>query len=104
MTTAELRQRRSPRHYGTMRAAGTIIWATDLVESSERTRRQGPAIDHDPQLFGVVRGGAGQPADPPRSDACGPDGNLLRGAAGDLKARGRAAGPSRATATRSPTR
>ena len=25
------------RHYGTMRAAGSIIWSTDLVESSERS-------------------------------------------------------------------
>src|SRR5690606_38517213 len=26
-----------PRHFGTMRAAGTIVWATDLAESSERS-------------------------------------------------------------------
>ena len=26
-----------PRHFGTMRAAGSIVWATDLVESSERS-------------------------------------------------------------------
>ena len=30
-----------PRVYGTMRVAGTIIWATDLVESSEMTGVKG---------------------------------------------------------------
>ena len=25
------------RHYGTMRAAGSIIWSTDLIESSEKS-------------------------------------------------------------------
>ena len=44
-----------PRIYGTMRVAGTVIWATDLIESSQTTRRQGPA-GYDVQLFGIVRG------------------------------------------------
>ncbi len=77
-----------PRHFGTMRAAGSIIWATDLVESSEK---QG--------------GGKGQPSTKTYSYSSSfavalssrpvtsvgriwADGNLLRGAAGDLKVGG----------------
>src|SRR5438552_3839573 len=30
-----------PRIYGVMRAAGTVIWATDLVESSQTTGAKG---------------------------------------------------------------
>src|SRR5688572_22143380 len=30
-----------PRHFGTMRAPGTIIWATDLVETSETSGGKG---------------------------------------------------------------
>ncbi|APE27649.1 phage tail protein [Aurantiacibacter gangjinensis] len=77
-----------PRHFGTMRAAGSIIWATDLVESSED-----------------VGGGKGQPSTTTYSYSSSfavalasrpirsvrriwADGNLLRGAAGDLKVGG----------------
>ncbi len=77
-----------PRHFGTMRAAGSIIWATDLVESREKTG-----------------GGKGRPATTTFSYSTSfavalssrpiasvgriwADGNLLRGAAGDLKAGG----------------
>lgn len=76
------------RVFGAMRAAGTIIWATELRESRER-----------------VGGGKGQPATNAYSYAVSlavalssrpiervgriwADGNLLRGAAGDLKAGG----------------
>lgn len=77
-----------PRHYGTMRVSGTVIWATDLIERSEK---QG--------------GGKGQPSVTAYNysasfavalssrpiSAIGriwADGNLLRGAAGDLKTGG----------------
>ena len=76
------------RHFGTMRAAGTIVWATDLKESSEK-----------------VGGGKGQPSTTTYSYSSSfavalssrpirqlkrvwADGNLLRGAAGDLKVGG----------------
>ena len=76
-----------PRHFGRMRTAGTIVWATDLKEHGETS------------------GGKGRPKTTPYSYstsfavalACHPidavgriwaDGNLLRGAAGDLKTGG----------------
>ncbi|HEY6815219.1 MAG TPA: hypothetical protein VI168_06740, partial [Croceibacterium sp.] len=77
-----------PRHFGTMRAPGTVIWATDLVETSERSG-----------------GGKGRPSTTTYSYAASfavalasrpirglrriwADGSLLRGAAGDLKTGG----------------
>jgi hypothetical protein len=77
-----------PRHFGTIRAAGSIIWATDLVESRETSG-----------------GGKGRPSTTTYSYAASfavalasrpirgigriwADGNLLRGAAGDLKVGG----------------
>jgi hypothetical protein len=77
-----------PRHFGRMRVPGTIIWATDLVEHAERqgggkgrpsvtaysyTASFAVALSSRP-IAGVGRIWA--------------DGNLLRGAAGDLKAGG----------------
>ncbi len=77
-----------PRHFGRMRAAGSIIWATDLVEHRERqgggkgrpkvttysyTVSFAVALASRP-ILGVGRIWA--------------DGNLLRGAAGDLKTSG----------------
>ncbi len=76
-----------PRHFGTMRASGSVIWATDLVESR------------------ATSGGKGRPSTTSYSYAASfavalasrpirglgrvwADGNLLRGAAGDLKAGG----------------
>lgn len=76
------------RHFGVMRAAGSIIWATDLIESSEK-----------------VSNGKGQPSTTTFSYSSSfavalasrpiasvgriwADGNLLRGAAGDLKVGG----------------
>jgi len=75
-----------PRLYGTLRAAGTVIWSTDLQESSE-----------------ISGGGKGQPNVTSYSYSASfavalssrrvagigriwADGNLLRGAAGDFKA------------------
>lgn len=77
-----------PRHFGTMRSAGSIIWATDLVESSDE-----------------AGGGKGQPSVTTYSYSTSfavalssrpvgsvgriwADGNLLRGSAGDLKVGG----------------
>lgn len=76
-----------PRHFGTLRTAGTIIWATDLVEHSDSS------------------GGKGRPSATTYAYSCSfavalssrpiagigriwADGNLLRGAAGDLKVGG----------------
>ena len=77
-----------PRNFGRMRVAGTIIWATDLIESSRKES-----------------GGKGQPSVRTYSYSASfavalssnpitgvgriwADGNLLRGASGDLKAEG----------------
>lgn len=77
-----------PRQFGKMRSAGTIIWATDLKESSE-----------------TVSGGKGKPSTTTYSYSSSfavalasrpikqlgriwADGNLLRGVAGDLKTQG----------------
>ncbi|HEY8605003.1 phage tail protein [Tsuneonella suprasediminis] len=77
-----------PRHFGTVRAGGIIIWATDLREHSEASG-----------------GGKGQPSVTTYSYSCSfavalssraiervgriwADGNLLRGAGGDLKVPG----------------
>lgn len=77
-----------PRHHGRMRAAGTIIWATDLVENRESSG-----------------GGKGRPSTTTYSYSMSfavalssrpiknigriwADGNLLRGTAGDLKVGG----------------
>jgi hypothetical protein len=77
-----------PRHFGTMRASGSVIWATDLVESRATSG-----------------GGKGRPSTTSYSYAASfavalasrpirglgrvwADGNLLRGAAGDLKTGG----------------
>ena len=57
-----------PKLFGTMRVAGTVIWATDLMESTlDQRRRQGPAEDGQLQLFGELRGGAVGAADPRRA-------------------------------------
>lgn len=77
-----------PRHFGKMRVAGTVIWSTELVESSSKEG-----------------GGKGQPSTKTYSYSVSfavalsstpissigriwADGNLLRGANGDLKAAG----------------
>lgn len=77
-----------PRHFGKIRSAGTIVWSTDLVESTEKRS-----------------GGKGQPSVTTASYAVSfavalasrpilgigriwADGNLLRGAEGDLKVGG----------------
>lgn len=76
-----------PRHFGAVRAGGTIIWATDLVESRERVGGKGQpstTVYSYSASFAVALasrpiGGLGR---------IWADGNLLRGSAGDLKVGG----------------
>jgi hypothetical protein len=76
------------RHYGTMRAAGSIIWSTDLIESSERSGggkgRPSTTTYSYSASFAVAL--ASRPIH--RLGRIWADGNLLRGAAGDLKVGG----------------
>ena len=74
-----------PRIFGAMRVAGTVIWATDLIES--RTRRGGgkgrPSTTDYSYSASFAVALSGRPiADVRRIWA---DGKLLRGAAGDFK-------------------
>ena len=73
------------RHFGTMRAAGTIIWSTDLVESSERSGggkgKPSTTTYNYSASFAVAL--ASRPIR--RLGRVWADGNLLRGQAGDLK-------------------
>lgn len=76
-----------PRHFGTMRAAGSIIWATDLVESSDESGGKGqPTVTTYSYSISFAVALASRPiASIGRIWA---DGNLLRGGAGDLKVGG----------------
>ena len=75
------------RHYGTVRAAGTVIWATDLVESSERSGGKGrPSTTTYSYAASFAVALASRPIR--RLGRVWADGNLLRGAAGDLKVGG----------------
>ncbi len=77
-----------PRHFGTMRAAGSIIWATDLVESSEENGggKGQPSVTTFSYSSSFAVALSSRPiASVGRIWA---DGNLLRGAAGDLKVGG----------------
>ncbi|MDR2858665.1 MAG: phage tail protein [Novosphingobium sp.] len=77
-----------PRHFGRMRVPGSIIWATDLVEHSE-TQGGGkgqPSVTTYSYTVSFAVALASRPiAGIGRIWA---DGNLLRGAAGDLKTGG----------------
>jgi len=77
-----------PRLFGTVRVAGTVIWSTDLVESRAVTRAKGsPEVTRYSYRasFAVLVS-----ARPIRGvSRIWADGNLLRGAAGDLKVAGR---------------
>ncbi|HYD23532.1 MAG TPA: phage tail protein [Croceibacterium sp.] len=76
-----------PRHYGTMRAAGTIIWSTDLVETSDESGGKGrPSTTTFSYSVSLAVALASRPI-----RALGriwADGNLLRGRGGDLKTGG----------------
>lgn len=77
-----------PLHFGKMRAAGSVIWATELVEHKE-TARSGkgrPSVTSYTYSSSFAVAVASRPiAGIGRIWA---DGNLLRGAAGDLKVGG----------------
>lgn len=78
-----------PRHYGRMRVPGTIIWATDLVEHSE-TSGGGKSSPKVTTYSYTVSFAVALASRPIRSiGRIWADGNLLRGAAGDLKSAGR---------------
>jgi hypothetical protein len=77
-----------PRHFGTMRSAGSIIWATDLVESSEESgggKGQPSVTTYSYSTSFAVALSSRPIASVGRIWA---DGNLLRGRAGDLKVGG----------------
>lgn len=77
-----------PRHYGTMRSPGTIIWATDLVENSERSGggKGSPSVTTYDYTISFAVALASRPII--GLGRIWADGNLLRGAAGDLKTGG----------------
>lgn len=75
-----------PRHFGRMRVAGSIIWATDLVEHSQTQGGKGGSVRTYSYTASFAVALASRPiAGIGRIWA---DGNLLRGAAGDLKSAG----------------
>ncbi|MBW8785192.1 MAG: hypothetical protein JF593_11260, partial [Novosphingobium sp.] len=77
-----------PRHFGRMRVGGTIIWATDLVE--HREKQGGGKGKPATATYTYTASFAVALASRPLSGIgrVWADGNLLRGAAGDLKTGG----------------
>ncbi|WP_338467039.1 phage tail protein [Novosphingobium sp. ZN18A2] len=77
-----------PLHFGRMRAAGTVIWATELVEHSERQGggKGRPSVTAYSYTASFAVALASRPI--ARIGRVWADGNLLRGEAGDLKAGG----------------
>ncbi len=76
-----------PRHHGRMRVAGSLIWATDLSESSESTGGKGqPSVTTYSYSVSFAVALSSRPVQ--RIGRIWADGNLLRGAAGDLKTGG----------------
>ncbi len=78
-----------PRHFGQMRAAGTVIWATDLKESEEKSgsSKASPSVTTYAYSASFAVALSSRPVE--RVGRIWADGNLLRGAAGDLKVGGR---------------
>lgn len=77
-----------PRHFGTTRAPGSIIWATDLVESSE-TGGGGKGQPSTARFTYSASFAVALASRPIRGlGRIWADGNLLRGEAGDLKVGG----------------
>ena len=77
-----------PRMYGTMRVAGTVIWSTDLMESSELQgdgKSQPETVVYSYSASFAVALSCRKAASVRRIWA---DGKLIRGAAGDLKVGG----------------
>jgi len=77
-----------PRHFGQMRVAGSIIWATDLVE--HRDKQGGGKGKPSTTTYSFTASFAVALGSRPVQNIgrIWADGNLLRGAAGDLKASG----------------
>lgn len=77
-----------PRVFGTMRIAGTVIWATDLIES--RARQRGAKGQPSSTSYSYAASFAVALSSRPviRVERIWADGNLLRGAAGDWKSAG----------------
>jgi hypothetical protein len=76
-----------PRHFGTMRAAGSVIWATNLVESRETSGGKGrPSTTSYSYSASFAVALASRPIR--GIGRVWADGSLLRGAAGDLKTGG----------------
>lgn len=77
-----------PKHFGTMRVSGTIIWATDLQESRETSgggKGKPKTTEYSYSMSFAVALGSRPIESIGRIWA---DGNLLRGASGDLKTGG----------------
>lgn len=75
-----------PRVYGMMRVAGSVVWATDLVEQSQTGGAKGqPDVSYSYTVSMAVALSSRQATSIKRIWA---DGKLLRGAAGDLKVGG----------------
>jgi len=77
-----------PLHFGTMRAAGSVIWSTDLIEHSEEKGggKGRPGVTRYTYTASFAVALAGRPI--LNIGRIWADGNLLRGAAGDLKVAG----------------
>ena len=77
-----------PRHHGTVRSAGTIIWATNLVEHSTTSGGGKGSASTTTYNYTVSLAVALSSRPIQGVGRIWADGNLLRGAAGDLKAGG----------------
>ena len=76
-----------PRHFGRMRVPGTVIWATDLIETSSSEGGKGqPKVTTYTYAANFAVALSSTPIQ--RVGRIWADGNLLRGAAGDLKVEG----------------
>jgi Putative phage tail protein len=77
-----------PRHFGRMRVPGSVIWATDLVEhqQTEGGGKGSPSVTSFTYTASFAVALASRPIE--GIGRIWADGNLLRGAAGDLKAGG----------------
>ncbi len=76
-----------PRHFGRMRVAGTVIWATDLLEDSTTEGGKGqPSVTTYTYSANFAVALSSTPLS--RVGRIWADGNLLRGEQGDLKVEG----------------
>lgn len=77
-----------PRHYGRVRTPGTIVWSTDLVERKEKSGggKGQPSVTNYSYSVSFAVALSSRPLK--SVGRIWADGNLLRGAAGDLKCGG----------------